>query len=224
MILKTNLHFHTDDEGGRSTIHSFYQGINHAEKLRFRVIGLTCHKRFTYKKEYADYARRHGVTLIPGIEANIEGRHVIVLNCDRGIERVANFQELREYKQKNPQIFILAPHSFFPRQICLRGKLEKNIDLFDAIELSWYYLKWINFNKKARLIAQKYNKPFIATSDTHLLEYLNTSYALIDSKSPEIKDILEAIKKGQFKNVTSPISLKDAIRFWFRLWFNTSPV
>ena len=212
MLLKTNLHFHTNENKNPKAVkYTFYQGIDAAVKLGFRVIGLTCFQHYAYQPIYSQYARQRGITVIPGIEHTIKKAHIVILNCQQDIEQVSTFAELRDYKTKHPQIFIIAPHPFFDifNKVfgCLGKKLIQNIDLFDAIEWSWYYTKQINF-------------PLITTSDTHLLEYLNLSYALVDSPSQKIDDILSSIKEKKFTNTSKPISYLTAINFWLKTYLN----
>ena len=221
MLLKTNLHFHPNGNKDPKIVrYSFYQGIDAAVKLGFRVIGLTCFQRYAYQSAYGQYARQRGITVIPGIEQVIEKTHVVILNCQQDIEQVSTFAELKDYKAKYPQIFILAPHPFFGLFRSLGKKIIQYIDLFDAIEWSWYYTKQINFNKRARQVAQQYNLPLIATSDTHFLEHLDLSYTIVDSPSQEIDDILSSIKEKKIANVSQPISYLTAINFWIKAYSN----
>jgi len=212
MPLKANLHFHSNEDPEDTLDYNLYQITDEAARLGFSVLGWACHNGVVYEPKYGEYAAGKGILLIPGIEKDIEERHTVILNCDKSAEKINTFAELREYKKANPQIFVLAPHPFFPSSYALQEKLEKNIDIFDAIELSWYHINGIDFNKKAEKMAEKYGKPFIATSDTHNLNYLDTGYALIDAVK-DIPSVIEAIKARKFTNVSPPISFWDALLF-----------
>lgn len=218
MKLKANLHFHTGDDPYETIEYSTPEAIDRAADLGFGAIALTCHRYFAWKKEYADYAASRNVLLIPGIEANIDesrdiwGRHVLVLNCDKDAEQLRTFEDLEAYKKSHPQVFIIAPHPYYYGYWSLKEYLEKYIGLFDAIEQSWFYSRWFNRNRRAEAIAQKYNLPFIATSDTHYFDFLNTSYAIIETKEKTIPAVFEAIRQKSFVNVTSPRSFwKDML-------------
>jgi len=90
---------------------------------------------------------------------------------------INNFDDLKKIKDKN-NLFI-APHPFFPANCSLGKYLVKWQSLFDAIELSHFYTRSIDFNKKAIAIAEKFHLPMVGTSDSHLLRQLNTTYSVI---------------------------------------------
>jgi predicted metal-dependent phosphoesterase TrpH len=219
MILKTNLHFHTKE--GENVPYDIHQAVDCAREKGFDVLAYTSHKKFLCKEEYVKYAENKGILLIPSIEMEIDKKHIVVLNCDKEIEDVKSFQELADYKNKNPQILILAPHPFVFSLKSLRQRLLENIDLFDAIEMTVFSNKLFNFNKRAGEVTLKYNKPFIATSDTHFLKDFERGYALVNASERTSEAVLSAVKKGNFQNRINPMGpfamlkwkMKMALRF-----------
>ncbi len=218
MILKTNLHFHTKEDDYAD--YNIYQGIDYAKEHGFDALAYTSHKKCLVKEDYTKYASQKDVLLIPGIEMKIKRKEIVVLNCGKEIENVRSFQELRNYKNKNPHIFIIAPHSFVFSLKSLRSKLMKNIDLFDAIEMTVFSNNLFNFNRKAVEIAEKYNKPFIANSDTHFLNDLERGYALIDVKEKTIESIFEAIKMKNFQNKMNSMNPLAMLEFRIKIGLN----
>lgn len=213
MKIKTNLHLHTGDDPKDNIKYSTHEAIDKAKKFGFDALALTCHTKTTYTKEYADYANQKGILLIPGIEARIENRDVVILNCNETAEGIKTFEGLKKYKKENPEIFIMAPHPFVTSTKSLFSKLEQNMDLFDAIELTVFSNKFFNFNKKATKIAKKYNKPLVATSDTHSLKNLDKGYVIINAKEKSIPAIFQAIKNNQTKNKLQPFSTWRMLKF-----------
>ncbi len=215
MKLKASLHIHTKEDFVDDYVvrYNIYELIDYAEKCGFKILALTGHKKFVYKKEFGEYAGDRGIILIPGIELHINrflffSDHVIVLNCERDIERVKNFNDLARYKKDHPEIFVLAPHSGFGflESISI-NKLIKNIGLFDGLEHSWFYSKKINLNKKVEDVAKKFNKPLVATADAHVLTYFNTDYAVINAEQFDLSSVLGALRGGHVINITSPKSI-----------------
>jgi predicted metal-dependent phosphoesterase TrpH len=207
MKLRTNLHLHTSDDQEDFIEYSFIDALNTAKIYGFECLALTCHNTFVDREDYRKAAEALGILLIPGVEKTIEKRHVVVLNPDRDIDAVKTFAELSAYKKTHPQIFVLAAHPYFPGGYSLQEKLEEHLTLFDAIEHSWFYSKRVNFNERAERLAETSHIPFIATSDTHDLKFLDTNYAEIEVKEKTIPAIFEAIRNNNFTNTTFPRKL-----------------
>ena len=151
--------------------------------------------------------KKKGILLISGVERYIEGKEVLLYNVSQSdIEKIKTFDDLRIFKKKK-NILVIAPHPFFKRSNCLGKKLLENIDVFDAIEYSHFYLSFFNLNKMAVKIAKKHKLTLIGNSDTHYLKQIEMTYSLIDSKK-SIDSIFKAIKKGNVILKTKPISLK----------------
>ena len=216
MRLKTNLHFHVKGDLMHNIAYDPFEAIDYAKNRGFSVLAFTAHRICLHKPEYEKYARERRMLLISGIEARIEGKDVVILNCDRGVEKITDFPGLREYKKTHPDIFVLAPHPYLTDttvRASLQKKLDDNIDLFDVIELTVFSNRLVNFNKKAIAAAKKYSQPLIATSDAHYLEDLERGYALIDTENITPAAVFSAIRTGKIKNVIHPLSCADMIKF-----------
>lgn len=217
-MLKTDLHLHTNNIIKKldSTI-TPKQLIDRAVKLKFDVLAITEHTGYstlrgmvylknplsTYYK-FKDYARKKGILLIPGVEIYIEGRDVLLINFKGDYRRYKEIEQLEELKKEN--VMIIAPHPYFPGASSLNKKLVQHIKLFDAIELSHFYMKNLNFNKKAEQTAKKYHKPLIANSDAHFLFAFGRNYSFVYSEK-KIDSILEAIRKNKIRIMTKPWDL-----------------
>lgn len=212
-MLKADLHLHSKENPVDVLSYSAEELIDQMAKLRYNVISITNHEIVYYNKRIADYAKEKGILLIPGVEFNIEGKHVVVINTETS--NVKTFDDLRELK-KREDVFIIAPHPFYPKMTSLFSRLLKNIDVFDAIEYSYLYLKWFNaFNKRAVKIARKHNLPLIGVSDCHGFSQLDHTYTLIDSKM-NITDVMDALKSRRFKVETKPVPLTTFISMSMR--------
>ncbi len=216
MELKCDLHLHTNEDPKDKFIkHSPQELIDHASKLGFNVLAITLHEKNCYRKELVDYAKRKGILLIPGCEANIEGKHVLLYNFkDKEIKQIKKIQDIKKFKKKDN--LAIAPHPYYFTKSCLREKLDENIELFDAIEYCHFYHKLFSFNKKAVHMAQKHSKPIIGTSDTHRLFQMGHTYTIVNSKNT-VKEVIQAIKQNKVKLETKPLKTTTMIQIMISL-------
>ena len=197
--LKCDFHVHTDS--GR---YSFETLIKSMSKKRYDVVAITNHNKVTFNNYYKRYAKKRNIFLIPGVERTVEGKHVLLLDIKKEVsDKIKTFEDIRKQKQKNG-FFVIAPHPFnYFVKASLRNKLIENLDLFDAIEFSSVYTRFINPNRRAVKIARKENKPMVGNSDTHFLGQLDKTFTYIDS-DVNIDSIFSKIIKKQTYIVTRP--------------------
>jgi predicted metal-dependent phosphoesterase TrpH len=222
--LKADLHTHAQEDRFHTLPYTSKDLVKQAKKLGYNVIALTFHRKVFEGprfKEVEAYAKRLGVLLIPGCEANIEGKDVLIYNITESErKKIKTLRDLRKWKidalHNGREVLVIAPHPYHVTagvigKYCLGRKLVKNIDIFDAIEYSFFYLKRYNKNKKAVKIAKRYCKPLVGNGDIHTLENLNFTYTLINSKKT-VSDVIHAIKKGHVKIVSRPLTVKHVIK------------
>jgi hypothetical protein len=215
-MLKADLHIHTGEDPYDKIKYSSKELIDHAARLGFDVLAITNHHKIHYSKKLADYAKRKGILLISGVETHINGKEVLLLNA-RKPGRIKDFSDLERLKKEN--VVVIAPHAFYPLfSACLGEELLKNIKYFDAIEYCHFYLPFLNsFNKKAVMVAKKYNKTLVGTSDSHRLFQMGHTYSLIDCNK-DIDSVLEAIRKGKVQIRTKCLSYFSFLRIFFKIF------
>ena len=208
-MLKVELHAHTADDPLDAIPHSTVQLIERAAEMGYDALAITLHDRQLDLGPYRAYAASRGITLIPGIERTIEGKHVLLLNFSRGAEDVQTFDDLAVLKRGEAGV-VIAPHAFFPGGTCLRGLMDRHADLFDAVEYNAMFTASLNFNTTAVRWAAAHGKPMVGAGDVHRLRQLGTTYSLIDA--PRDADaICAAIRAGRVQVEAAPISWASAI-------------
>lgn len=213
MELKADLHLHTR-EGEGYIVYDARGLIRQAELAGFSVLSITNHNIVTFSEELEAYARERGILLITGVEATIEGKHVLLYNIDVPLEQIRTFADLR--RLRTPEWLVAAPHPFFPGSVCLRKRLRDEADLFDAIEFSHFYTPRVDFNLPAVSFAREAGLPLLGTSDSHLARQFGTTYSLIEADLT-VGGVLGAIRKGQVKVVSHPLTLRQCAAIWIRL-------
>lgn len=219
-MLKTQLHCHCMGDPVDSINYSPKQLIDEAARLNYDVLCITLHRKLLFNKKLQKYAGKRNILLIPGIEFEINNKHILAINAHEDILQVDNFQKLATYRNHHPKTLIIAPHPFFPTNYCLQQDLINNILLFDAIEISWAYTKTRNYNKAAIALAKRWRKPLVSTADCHIISHLNNGYTLVKAKK-ETRSIIEAIRDNKIEIHTKPTSYLKIARFITQLsWQN----
>ena len=209
MVLKVELHTHTADDPVDRIPYSTTELIDRAAQLGYDALAITLHERQLDTAPWRAYAAERHLTLIPGIERTIEGRHVLLLNFSRDSETVQTFADLRALKRNEPGL-VIAPHPFFPHSTCLHGLLDRHADLFDAVECNAMFTTGVNFNRAAIRWARAHGKPLVGNGDVHRLRQLGTTYSLIDAlRNPTA--ICEAVRAGRVRVDATPHSLRTTL-------------
>ncbi len=215
-MLKADFHSHTSDDPVDEIAHSAEQLINSVAQRGFQVLAITCHTALVYDDYLVEYAQRKDITLIPGLEADIDNRHVLILNPHPDHLTASSFGELRRIG-KMDAVFI-APHPYYPGGTSLMEKLEQNIDMFDAVEYSNFYLPGLNFfNRRAERTARRYGLPMVGSSDIHVMPYEDSTYTWIDAE-PSLDSILDAIRSRRVRAETRPRPVKHVANMLRYAW------
>jgi predicted metal-dependent phosphoesterase TrpH len=202
------LHSHTDFDPLDWVEHSATELIDAAASEGIDVLAITCHRALQWSHSLAAYAESLGVLLIPAVEASIEGKDVLIYGLER-FQHPMSFEQLRELRQTNPEVFIIAPHPFYPGRTCLGKRLSIHQDCFDAIEYCHFYTRQINFNQKAIQAARRLNKPLVGTSDIHFLSQIGKTTTTVTVPEKTFSAISAAIKSGQMEIETKPLEWNE---------------
>ena len=169
--IKLDLHIHTLDDPRDVLDYSAHELLERARSLGFRVLAITLHDAVFDRAEVFADAASMGMLLIPAAEMRLEGADVILLNVTADeVQDLRTFDDLAELRvRRGPSLFTIAPHPFYVLGGSIGAKLAERIDCFDAIELCHFWTRLLNPNRRAVEMAERFQKPLIATSDAHQL-------------------------------------------------------
>ncbi|MBW3012077.1 PHP domain-containing protein [Candidatus Woesearchaeota archaeon] len=199
-MLKCDLHIHTKEDPEDKISYSAKTMIKFAKKLDYDVIAVTLHNKLFFSHDLRNFARRQGVLLIPGMEATIEGKHVLLHDIKQD-PIIFDFEELENMKN---DMFITAAHPLYRMAHSIgRNTLFKYHKLWDSVEYSHFYTTHFNMNKSAEPFCRRFKVPFIGNSDAHHLHDIGFTYSLVDADKNK-DSVLEAIRKHKVKLNTRP--------------------
>ena len=209
-VLKIDLHLHTSEDPWDRIPYSSLDLIDRAVRLGFDALAITLHDRQLADDHTFAYARERGITLIPGIERTIRGKHVLLLNFSAAdVEAATTLEDVRRLKSRAGGI-VIAPHPWFPSPSCLGGLLDEYADVFDAVEWSYFWSRRIDFNSRAARWAESRGKPLVGNSDLHDLRQLGRTCSLVDAPRDPAA-ICEAVRDGRVQLVTEPIPVVELL-------------
>jgi len=203
-MLKVELHAHTADDPRDQIPYSTIDLIDRAAALGYDALAITLHDHQLDLKPFTPYARERGITLIPGVELTIRGKHVLLINFRVPVEQIQSFDDLVAVRKRCNGL-VIAPHPFFPLRSCLGDVMDAYPALFDAVEFNGFYTATVNFNRAAARWAAAHGRPMVGNGDVHRLSQLGTTYSLIESDR-DVDAICEATKRGATEIRTEPRS------------------
>ncbi|HVF70446.1 MAG TPA: PHP-associated domain-containing protein [Chthoniobacterales bacterium] len=211
--IKLDLHIHTLDDPKDALDYSAHQLLERARTLRFRVLAITLHDAVFDRPEVFADAAAMGILLIPAAEMRLEGADVILLNVRPDeVSDLRTFDDLAALRQRRgPSLFTIAPHPFYVLGGSMGDKLIERPELFDAIELCHFWNRLFNPNKRAAEIAERFQKPLIATSDAHRLHAFGSNYTSIPRPAELTVDSVLAALHGPLKVTNPACSLGDLV-------------
>jgi predicted metal-dependent phosphoesterase TrpH len=84
MLLKADFHIHTREDPHDFIRYTAFELLQEAARQGFEVLALTCHNKRIHSEDLRRRAEDLGILLIPGVEAAIEGKHTLLLDCLNG--------------------------------------------------------------------------------------------------------------------------------------------
>ena len=210
-MLKVDLHVHTSEDPADWIGHSAATLIDRAAELGYDALAITLHDAQLEDPRLRDRARDRGITLIPGIERTVEGRHVLLLNFPAAESTaVSSFADLARAKRRSGGL-VVAPHPYFPGRSCLQSALDLHAELFDAVEWSYFWTRAVDFNTRAARWAAARGLPLVGNSDMHDIRQIGRTFTLVDAP-PDADAICDAVRRGRVEVRTEPVPYIELTR------------
>jgi predicted metal-dependent phosphoesterase TrpH len=208
--IKFDFHLHTlDDPFDKHIYHTVFELLDKAATLGYGALAITLHNQQFASSAAADYARERGILLIPGVERSVGQAHVLMINFPAEIsDGVKTFEGLRSARDEYPAGLIIAAHPYYPSSVALQKNFLRHKELFHAVEVSGFYHKRWNPNRKAVHAATTLHLPLIGNSDTHTLEQFGTTWT--EARCPQdAESIVNAVKTGRTEIKSRPLGLGE---------------
>jgi predicted metal-dependent phosphoesterase TrpH len=212
---RVELHSHCQGDPVDNLTHTVFEQIDQAKKVGLDAIAITWHRAICSDPAPYTYARRQGILLISGMEAEVDGKHLVVLGLDEGdLPGQPTWEEVRALRTRKPGVVVMAPHPFYPHPTCLNSHINEHPELIDAVEWCALHVHWlpnrVNPNLRAARWAHRHGKPLVACSDSHSLAAIGRNPSTVEAKDLTSPAILDAVRTGK---VSFPRHSLDMGRF-----------
>jgi len=214
-MLKLDLHVHTVFSGDALTRPR--EAISWAKRAGLNGLAITDHDTLRGAEVALRLARGKGVLVIPGLEVESPGGHVLALGISEPVRSGLSLAETVEAIREAGGISILAhPFGLLAPKKWSSDALNAldAIEVVNARELLFEFSKWM-----AKKLASSFNKPGTGGSDAHSPEAIGMAYTLVEAE-PDIDDVLEAIRKGSVEPRGRRVPLRYLVKRWASLGLN----
>jgi predicted metal-dependent phosphoesterase TrpH len=200
---RIELHSHCQgDPVDRRLPHTIYQHIDRATEVGLDAIAVTWHRKICTDTEAFAYGRSRNVLVIPGMEAELERKHLLVLNVAGGdLPGETTWDEVRALRARKPEVFVIAPHPFYPHPSCLGKEMNDHVDCIDAVEWCMLHVHWlpnrINPNLRATRWAHRHGKTVVACSDAHSPSAIGKNASTVEADALTPEAIFAGIRAGR---------------------------
>jgi predicted metal-dependent phosphoesterase TrpH len=200
---RVELHSHCQGDPVDSYLgHTLFQHIDQAKAVGLDAIAVTWHRKICAVPEAFAYARERNVLLIPGIEADVDRRHVVVLNvAEDDLPGEPTWSQIRALRARKPEVLVMAPHPFYPHPSCLGKIMNDHVDCIDAVEWAIIHVQWlpgkVNPNLRAARWAQQHGKALIACSDAHSLSAIGKNASVVEADELTTEALFAGIRAGR---------------------------
>lgn len=201
--MKIDFHIHTNYSICSNIEPS--EAVKAAEKAGLDAIALINHDLKPLKFKGSDK-----VKVIHGVEVSTKEGHLLIINTQKEYPKGTPAQEVINNAEKDA--LIILPHPFDALRKGIGNKV-KELTGYHAVEVNGRCLH-SSFNKKARVFAEKSNKPLISGSDAHFLEEIGNAHTIVKAKT--IKQAIKKIKQGKTRVFIKKRPITNKLKYFFK--------
>lgn len=207
MRLRLDLHVHTAHSPDSHT--SIDRVIKRCEEIGLNGFAVTDHDTIAGISE----AQKKGdnIVVIPGVEISAKGAHILAYDISEPIPSNLSISDTVDRIHEQDAVAVIAhPYSLFRTWIKKRELEDVGFNAIEVANAAQFPYRWM-LEKNINL-AEKLGLPQIGGSDAHNPLFVGRAHTIVETDSHEIRDILQAIKKGDTEAVGRGITISERLK------------
>jgi len=203
--LRIDLHVHTHYSKDATT--TLKEVIYYAKKHGLDGVAVTDHETL---RGALKLAQKSQLTIVPGLEIETLGGHVLALNITTLIPPKLDLTETVQKIHDAGGVAVIAHPATvlktgFGHTITLNSNIDA-VEVINSIAFPYFFSTYLSCR-----LAKRLNLPQVAGSDAHHALEIGSAYTLVNADSnPD--DIAEAIRKGAVTPKGKPITLAKRVQ------------
>ena len=207
--LRLDLHVHTIYSG--DSIIRPEEALARAKLVGLHGLAITDHETLAGGLRAVKLAKRFGLLVLPGMEIETRGGHILALCPTEPIEPARELGEVLDAIRDADGLAILAhPYDLTAPKRWRPGELARldAIEVLNAHNIPFRLSCWL-----AEKMARALGKPMTGGSDAHVPEAIGAAYTIVEAE-PCVEDVLMAIRKGRVRPAGGSSGIRCLLKKW----------
>jgi hypothetical protein len=204
--LKIKLDLHVHSVHSRDSVNTIDTITHRIKEAGFQGYALADHDTIEGLPEALE--KKGDLVVVPALEVTARGAHVLALDPNELIPKGLSVVEVVEKIHEQGATAVLAHPYGLPRSwVSINDTKNADIDAVEVANSAQFPYGYIcGLNRK---LAEELNLPVTGGSDSHIPDTIGRAYTIIDTPSPELRDVIDSIRKGRTEAGGSGISIHE---------------
>lgn len=148
--------------------------------------------------------------VIPGIEIETLNGHVLGLDVEKPVRNLLGLEEtVREIHGQGGLAVIAHPFSFLKPKLSYPQLQASQLDAVEAVNSGSF--PFSSMSRRNRDLASLLSLPVTGGSDAHIPQVIGRAYTVVDTRSSDISDVVEAIRQGRTEALGYHVTFQERV-------------
>lgn len=207
--MKITLDLHVHSVHSKDSINTIETITRRIKDAGFQGYALADHDTMEGLPEALE--KKGDLVVVPALEVTARGAHVLALDPSEPIPMGLSVAETVEKMHDQGATAVLAHPYGLPRSwVSINDTRNAGLDAVEVVNSAQFPYGYIcSLNRR---LAEELNLPVTGGSDSHIPDTIGRAYTIVDTPSPEPRDVIDSIRKGRTEAGGTGISIHERYR------------